>query len=294
MFPWELYPSCRDDLRFRRQAPLDRLAAAAPARTLIDILTDVAARHPEASAIDDGSGALSYRELLARVWRTAAALHEAGVRRGIAWACACPRARRSCTCRSSPSWPRGRRTCRSTPTTPMSARAWSSVRRGCGASSRATASSSRRIRMPLSCASTTVTRRTPARTHCRWWPRRPSTTMPGSSSPRVRRAFPRASRCRTDRRRPSSRPRGACSCSASRSVRATASSRGCRWPSTPRAKRCGWRGDTARASCPRPARWCARERTWLRGCCARASPSSRRCRRWPRCGPRTRSRTCAC
>lgn len=64
------------------QAPLDRTGAAAPARTLIDILTDVASRHPEASAIDDGSGALSYRELLARVWRTAAALHEAGVRRG--------------------------------------------------------------------------------------------------------------------------------------------------------------------------------------------------------------------
>ena len=67
---------------FEAQAPLDRTGAAPPARTLIDILTDVAARHPEASAIDDGSGALSYRELLARVWRTAAALHDAGVRRG--------------------------------------------------------------------------------------------------------------------------------------------------------------------------------------------------------------------
>ncbi|MDQ1175341.1 amino acid adenylation domain-containing protein [Microbacterium sp. SORGH_AS 421] len=67
---------------FEAQAPLDRTGAAPPARTLIDILTDVAARYPEASAIDDGSGALSYRELLARVWRTAAALHDAGVRRG--------------------------------------------------------------------------------------------------------------------------------------------------------------------------------------------------------------------
>jgi len=64
------------------QAPLDRVSAAPPARTLIDLLADVAARHPEASAIDDGSGALSYRELLARVWRTAGALHAAGVRRG--------------------------------------------------------------------------------------------------------------------------------------------------------------------------------------------------------------------
>ena len=67
---------------FSGQELLDRKGAAAPARTLIDILSDVASRHPEASAIDDGSGALSYRELLARVWRTAAALHGAGVRRG--------------------------------------------------------------------------------------------------------------------------------------------------------------------------------------------------------------------
>ena len=67
---------------FPGQELLDRTSAAASPRTLIDILAEVAARHPEASAIDDGSGALSYRELLARVWRTAASLHEAGVRRG--------------------------------------------------------------------------------------------------------------------------------------------------------------------------------------------------------------------
>jgi len=61
---------------------LDRAEDAPPARTLIDVLRDTAARHPEASAIDDGSGALSYRELLAFVGRTAARLHEAGVGRG--------------------------------------------------------------------------------------------------------------------------------------------------------------------------------------------------------------------
>ncbi|MEO8093325.1 MAG: AMP-binding protein, partial [Pseudolysinimonas sp.] len=55
--------------------------AAAP-RTLIDILRDTASRHPDASALDDGAGALSYRELLARVIRTADRLHAAGVRRG--------------------------------------------------------------------------------------------------------------------------------------------------------------------------------------------------------------------
>lgn len=61
---------------------LDRTALAPPPRTLIDILRATAAAHPESSAIDDGTGALSYRELVARVNRTAARLHAAGVRRG--------------------------------------------------------------------------------------------------------------------------------------------------------------------------------------------------------------------
>lgn len=65
-----------------RQLELDRSAAVTPPRTLIDILRETTARHPESSALDDGSGALSYRELMARVGRTAALLHEAGVRRG--------------------------------------------------------------------------------------------------------------------------------------------------------------------------------------------------------------------
>ncbi len=64
------------------QAVLDRSSSVTPARTLIDIVRETATRFPEASAIDDGSGALSYRELLARVGRTAARLHDAGVRRG--------------------------------------------------------------------------------------------------------------------------------------------------------------------------------------------------------------------
>ena len=55
---------------------------AAEPRTLLDILRETTARHPEASALDDGSGALSYRELTARVIRTAARLGAAGVRRG--------------------------------------------------------------------------------------------------------------------------------------------------------------------------------------------------------------------
>jgi non-ribosomal peptide synthetase-like protein len=64
------------------QDALDRRAEAPAPRTLIDILRTTAARHPEASAIEDADGAVSYAELLASVWRTAALLHDAGVRRG--------------------------------------------------------------------------------------------------------------------------------------------------------------------------------------------------------------------
>jgi amino acid adenylation domain-containing protein len=61
---------------------LSASAFAAPPRTLLDVLRDTSARHPEASALDDGLGALSYRELMAQVIATAARLHLAGVRRG--------------------------------------------------------------------------------------------------------------------------------------------------------------------------------------------------------------------
>ncbi|MGZ8805437.1 MAG: amino acid adenylation domain-containing protein, partial [Microbacterium sp.] len=61
---------------------LDLTSAAPPPRTLIDILRETSARHPEASALEDADGALSYAELHAHVGRTAARLHEHGVRRG--------------------------------------------------------------------------------------------------------------------------------------------------------------------------------------------------------------------
>ncbi|WP_262492155.1 Pls/PosA family non-ribosomal peptide synthetase [Microbacterium sp. ANT_H45B] len=64
------------------QEALDRGAYAPLPRTLIDVLRDTTARYPDASAVEDGDGALSYAELLARVWRTAAMLHENGVRQG--------------------------------------------------------------------------------------------------------------------------------------------------------------------------------------------------------------------
>ena len=64
------------------QPPLTRGDAAAPPRTLIDILRATVQEHPEASAVDDGSGALSYTELLDAVEAKAAVLRSAGVRPG--------------------------------------------------------------------------------------------------------------------------------------------------------------------------------------------------------------------
>ena len=64
------------------QSALDRASLATRPRTLVEVFRDTVARHPEASAFDDGAGALSYGELAALVSRTAARLHEAGVRRG--------------------------------------------------------------------------------------------------------------------------------------------------------------------------------------------------------------------
>jgi non-ribosomal peptide synthetase-like protein len=60
-----------------------RAAGRAPApRTLLDILRASTLTWPDASALDDGEGALSYRELMARVIAAAARLKVAGVRRG--------------------------------------------------------------------------------------------------------------------------------------------------------------------------------------------------------------------
>lgn len=55
--------------------------APAP-RTLFDILRETTELYPQASALDDGVGALSYRELMARVIDVSARLNTAGVRRG--------------------------------------------------------------------------------------------------------------------------------------------------------------------------------------------------------------------
>ena len=70
--------------------------------------------------------------------------------------------------------------------------------------------------------------------------------------------------------------------------------RACRWRSTRPARRCGSPGGTAPAWCRRRARWCAAASTSARGWSSSASPSCRRCRRWPRCGRSRRSTTSGC
>lgn len=75
-------PTCSISLNADVQQGLDRGAEAPAPRTLIDILSATAAQHPEASAIEDADGALSYAELLVRVRQTAAVLAAHGVRAG--------------------------------------------------------------------------------------------------------------------------------------------------------------------------------------------------------------------
>ncbi|RFA20258.1 Pls/PosA family non-ribosomal peptide synthetase [Subtercola boreus] len=65
--------------------PADGILSAGPtpdARTLVDILHASAVSNPQASALADTGGTLSYRELLREVNRAAARLAEAGVRPG--------------------------------------------------------------------------------------------------------------------------------------------------------------------------------------------------------------------
>ncbi len=65
-----------------RAAQLVASGRAPAPRTLLDILRATAATHPDASALDDGTEALSYTEILAEAEGFAGVLHDAGVRRG--------------------------------------------------------------------------------------------------------------------------------------------------------------------------------------------------------------------
>nr|WP_223128505.1 Pls/PosA family non-ribosomal peptide synthetase [Terrabacter sp. MAHUQ-38] len=55
---------------------------AAPPRTLIDVLAEVTARHPDAPALDDTESVLTYTQLTERAERMASSLAAVGVRRG--------------------------------------------------------------------------------------------------------------------------------------------------------------------------------------------------------------------
>ena len=90
----------------------------------------------------------------------------------------------------------------------------------------------------------------------------------------------------------SSTPRPSCSAPTSRSGPATACSPGCRSRSTPRARRCGWRGATAPAWCRRPAPSSAPAWTSVRGWPRSGSPSCPRFPPSPRSGPTRPSTRC--
>ena len=64
------------------QPMLDGGARATPARTLIDIFRQSAVRHPDALALEDPQGGISYRRLERLVAEKAAELTRLGVRRG--------------------------------------------------------------------------------------------------------------------------------------------------------------------------------------------------------------------
>lgn len=56
--------------------------AAPPARTLVDIIQETAARYPDASALDDGLRSLSYAQLMEEVRAAGRRLHKAGLGAG--------------------------------------------------------------------------------------------------------------------------------------------------------------------------------------------------------------------
>ena len=188
------------------------------ARTLVDVLRATVAAHPEASALEDASGALSYRELAiagrrGRAWPSTAA----GVGRGDRVGVRMP-SRRPRPLRRDPRRARGGRRLRAgRRRRPGGARRTSSsARPACAGSSARAGASTRtadardrprlaRRQLQAPHPSTAVRSRVLAAA------RRPTTT-PGSSSPRARPARRRASPSATARPPPSSTPRRGCSC----------------------------------------------------------------------------------
>lgn len=68
--------------QLQKESALRRAGAAAPARTLVEVLAETAAHHPEAPAVATADRTLSYAELLAEIEKSVGELTAAGVRRG--------------------------------------------------------------------------------------------------------------------------------------------------------------------------------------------------------------------
>ena len=177
----------------------------------------------------------------------------------------------TCTWRSSACSRPARPTCRSTPTTPTSGPSWSwrgrrvrGARRGLTGARRAAPPGARPARPD-------ARRRRLDHLHLRL-----------DRQAQGRRGHPPL-------RGGVRRRRGRLFLRTRRSAPATGCWPGCRWPSTPPARRCGSPGGTAPAWCPRRASL-VRSGADLGPVAGRArrSPSSRPCPRWPRCGRRRR------
>ncbi len=277
---------------------LDRSTLAAPPRTLLDVLRATTLAHPDASALEDGDGALSYRELTARVVRTAARLSAAGVRRGDRVGIRMPSGSRELYIAILAAMAAGAAYVPVDADDPRGARS-TRVRRG------------RRARRDHGRRRVRPERRAARGCRARGALRRRSAAPQHARDPRRDPAGPRRRRVdhlhlgldrhaegrrgdaslggRVRRRRGAAVPAG-------RAARA----RGPRAGRTLGGVRRVLRGDVARvaARClPRaraPRASCAAAWTSVRGWSRTGSPSSRRCRPSPRCGRPRRSRTCAC
>ena len=238
-------PTLLDPLLDEAPAPaLFAAGAAAPERTLLDILDETARRHPDAPAVDDGTAALSYRALLAEVERGCG--------------CGSPTAGIGVGDRVGVRVPSGTADLYVAILAVLAA----------GAAYVPVDADDPDERAELVFAEAGGRRRASA----------PGATIDGARRPAARapRQPARARRRRVDhlhlrlhrqaqgrrghppqRRRVRRRRGPAVPAPTSRSAPATGCWPGCRWPSTPPARRCGWPGGTAPAWCPRRARWCA-------------------------------------
>jgi hypothetical protein len=250
------------------------LSPRAPSpRTLIDILHETASRYPEAAAIDDGTVQLTYSELISDIEASVAWLAARGIGRGDRIGIRMPSGSFAlyeailATLATGAAYvpvdaddPDERAELVFAEANVVAVLTEAGMTRGPG-SSRGWRAGAPLTRDDAWIIFTSGSTGTPSRTAMR----------PRSSTPKRR-----------------------CSCRTTQLGQEIGCWPGCRWHSTRRVKRCGWHGGTALAWSRRRGRWCAAAWTWVRGWSPATSPWSRRCRRWPRCGPPRRSKRCGC